>query len=63
MRPTLNPRNFKLLAEVEECEKNPTGASGSLGLDSYDDITLSTWDGPPDVKVEGNPKMRTDCIR
>lgn len=36
------PRNFRLLDELEKAEKEGR-ADVSIGLDSYDDITLSHW--------------------
>jgi|Transcript_8136 ubiquitin-conjugating enzyme E2 variant len=38
------PRNFRLLDELEKAEKEGR-ADVSIGLDTYDDITLSHWTG------------------
>jgi len=50
------PRNFRLLDELEKAEKEGR-ADVSIGLDSYDDITLSHWTasiiGPVGTVFEG----------
>eukprot|EP00993_Chasmostoma_nieuportense_P004697 NODE_5353_length_666_cov_110.764378_g5190_i0.p1 GENE.NODE_5353_length_666_cov_110.764378_g5190_i0~~NODE_5353_length_666_cov_110.764378_g5190_i0.p1 ORF type:complete len:137 (+),score=27.53 NODE_5353_length_666_cov_110.764378_g5190_i0:57-467(+) len=38
------PRNFRLLDELEKAEKEGR-ADVSIGLENYDDITLSHWTG------------------
>lgn len=50
------PRNFKLLQELEDCEKGVGGdASCSMGLAVADDIFLTEWNasiiGPQGVSV------------
>jgi len=39
------PRNFKLLDELEACEKAPSDMNCSLGLAAPDDIFLTQWNG------------------
>mmetsp|Transcript_82128 Transcript_82128/g.145075 ORF Transcript_82128/g.145075 Transcript_82128/m.145075 type:complete len:138 (-) Transcript_82128:192-605(-) len=50
------PRNFRLLDELEKAEKEGR-ADCSIGLESYDDITLSHWTasiiGPVGTVFEG----------
>eukprot|EP00316_Scyphosphaera_apsteinii_P003836 CAMPEP_0119313512 /NCGR_PEP_ID=MMETSP1333-20130426/29339_1 /TAXON_ID=418940 /ORGANISM="Scyphosphaera apsteinii, Strain RCC1455" /LENGTH=108 /DNA_ID=CAMNT_0007318363 /DNA_START=103 /DNA_END=426 /DNA_ORIENTATION=+ len=50
------PRNFKLLAELEDAEHGKTDMSVSMGLQDPSDILLKDWQctilGPPNTGVE-----------
>lgn len=37
------PRNFRLLDELEACEKGKLNMAVSLGLETYDDNTMTNW--------------------
>eukprot|EP01099_Mayorella_cantabrigiensis_P000616 TRINITY_DN126_c0_g1_i2.p1 TRINITY_DN126_c0_g1~~TRINITY_DN126_c0_g1_i2.p1 ORF type:complete len:115 (-),score=24.53 TRINITY_DN126_c0_g1_i2:231-527(-) len=51
------PRNFRLLSELEKGEKGLSDGNVSYGLDSTDDILLSSWIGtilgPPNTVHDG----------
>lgn len=55
--PVIIPRNFKLLEELEACEKGTGDMLISMGLSNPDDIFLTDWNGsilgPPGTIFDG----------
>lgn len=45
MSDVIVPRNFKLLEELEACEKGTGDMAISMGLVTSDDIFLTEWNG------------------
>ena len=50
----VEPRNFRLLKELEEGEKGSGSGTYSLGIDNLDDLYLHDWNGT----ILGPPKVR-----